>query len=184
MNGLGGAKPVETLMHVTRRKHGIASVHPLRGPELRALRRLQRAYPDSAYVFVSEPRRRSAPMRCARLSVDPDAKPASSSRSIRTCCATPPATSWPTTGRTRGRSSIIWDTATFSIPPATPNWRQIGSRISGAISPTPNIAMARVCPLHPELHLPRRRTGHRPGCDRGGAGVGLTEFSGIWAYSP
>jgi Phage integrase family len=47
-----------------------------------------------------------------------------------------------------------------------------------AISPTPNIAMARVCPLlhkhvNPELHLPRRRTGHRPGCDRGGAGVGL-----------
>ena len=37
---------------------------------------------------------------------------------------------------------------------------------------------------HPELHLPRRRTGHRPGCDLGGAGVGLTEFSGIWAYSP
>jgi type 1 fimbriae regulatory protein FimE len=42
------------LLHVTRRKHGIASVHPLRGPELRALRRLQRAYPDSAYIFVSE----------------------------------------------------------------------------------------------------------------------------------
>jgi type 1 fimbriae regulatory protein FimE len=49
------------LLHVTRRKHGIASVHPLRGPELRALRRLQRAYPDTAYVFVSE---RKAPL-CA-----------------------------------------------------------------------------------------------------------------------
>jgi type 1 fimbriae regulatory protein FimB/type 1 fimbriae regulatory protein FimE len=36
------------------RKHGIASVHPLRGPELRILRRLQRDYPHSAYVFVSE----------------------------------------------------------------------------------------------------------------------------------
>jgi type 1 fimbriae regulatory protein FimB/type 1 fimbriae regulatory protein FimE len=33
----------------------------LRGPELRALRRLQRAYPDTAYVFVSE---RKAPL-CA-----------------------------------------------------------------------------------------------------------------------
>ena len=42
------------LLHVTRRKHGIASVHPLRGPELRALRRLQRDYPETAYVFVSE----------------------------------------------------------------------------------------------------------------------------------
>jgi type 1 fimbriae regulatory protein FimE len=49
------------LLHVTRRKHGISSVHPLRGPELRALRRLQRAYPDTAYVFVSE---RKAPL-CA-----------------------------------------------------------------------------------------------------------------------
>jgi type 1 fimbriae regulatory protein FimE len=49
------------LLHVTRRKHGIASVHPLRGPELRVLRRLQRAYPDTAYVFVSE---RKAPL-CA-----------------------------------------------------------------------------------------------------------------------
>jgi integrase len=41
------------------RKHGIASVHPLRGPELRILRRLQRDYPHSAYVFVSE---RKAPL--------------------------------------------------------------------------------------------------------------------------
>ena len=38
------------LLHVTRRKHGIASLHPLRGPELRALRRLQRAYPDTDRV--------------------------------------------------------------------------------------------------------------------------------------
>jgi type 1 fimbriae regulatory protein FimB/type 1 fimbriae regulatory protein FimE len=47
------------LLHVTRLKHGIASVHPLHGPELRALRRLQRDYPDTAYVFVSE---RKAPL--------------------------------------------------------------------------------------------------------------------------
>ena len=47
------------LLHVTRRKHGIASVHPLRGPELCALRRLLRDYPETAYVFVSE---RKAPL--------------------------------------------------------------------------------------------------------------------------
>ena len=29
-----------------------------------------------------------------------------------------------------------------------------------------------------------RYTGHRPGSDRGGVGVGVTEFSGVWAYSP
>jgi type 1 fimbriae regulatory protein FimE len=47
------------LLHVVRRKNGIASVHPLRGPELRTLRRLQRDYPSTAYVFVSE---RKAPL--------------------------------------------------------------------------------------------------------------------------
>jgi Tn3 transposase DDE domain len=34
------------------------------------------------------------------------------------------------------------------------------------------------------LHLPWRRTAHRPGCDRGGTGIGVTEFSGVWAYNP
>ena len=47
------------LLHVTRLKHGMASSHPLRGPEVRALRREQRAHPQSPYVFVSE---REAPM--------------------------------------------------------------------------------------------------------------------------
>jgi type 1 fimbriae regulatory protein FimE len=44
------------LVHVARRKNGMPSVHPLRGPELRALRRLQRDYPETPYVFVSERR--------------------------------------------------------------------------------------------------------------------------------
>lgn len=42
------------LLHVNRLKHGTPSVHPLRGTELRALRQLQRSYPDSPYLFVSE----------------------------------------------------------------------------------------------------------------------------------
>ncbi len=42
------------LMHVNRLKHGNPSVHPLRGPELRALRRLQRDYQTMPYVFCSE----------------------------------------------------------------------------------------------------------------------------------
>jgi type 1 fimbriae regulatory protein FimB/type 1 fimbriae regulatory protein FimE len=41
-------------LHVHRLKQGTPSVHPLRGPELRALRRLERDYPGSPYVFVSE----------------------------------------------------------------------------------------------------------------------------------
>ncbi len=47
------------LLHVARLKRGLPSVHPLRGPELRALRRLQREYPETPYVFVSE---RKAPL--------------------------------------------------------------------------------------------------------------------------
>ena len=47
-------------LHVSRRKSGSPSVHPLRGPELRALRRLLREQePASAYVFQSE---RDGPM--------------------------------------------------------------------------------------------------------------------------
>ena len=43
------------LLHVSRLKNGVPSTHPLRGAELRALRRLQRDYGASgAYVFSTE----------------------------------------------------------------------------------------------------------------------------------
>ncbi len=41
-------------LHVNRIKNGVDSVHPLRGPELRALRKLNREYPDTPYLFVTE----------------------------------------------------------------------------------------------------------------------------------
>jgi len=48
------------LLHVRRLKNGTPSTHPLRGPELRALRRLHREQHDHAgYVFTSE---RGGPM--------------------------------------------------------------------------------------------------------------------------
>lgn len=47
------------LVHISRRKNGVPSVHPLRGPGLRALRRLERDYPETPYLFVSE---RKAPL--------------------------------------------------------------------------------------------------------------------------
>lgn len=40
--------------HVNRLNNGDASVHHLEGDEIRALRKLRRTYPDSAFVFVSE----------------------------------------------------------------------------------------------------------------------------------
>jgi site-specific recombinase XerD len=42
------------LLHVTRRKNGVASTHPLFGPELRALKIIRKTYPDADYVFISE----------------------------------------------------------------------------------------------------------------------------------
>ena len=41
-------------LHVRRVKNGIPSVHPIRGDEMRALRKLRRDYPKEAHVFVSE----------------------------------------------------------------------------------------------------------------------------------
>jgi integrase len=50
------------VLHVRRVKNGTPSTHPLRGDELRALRRLQRESQTSPFVFVSE---RSSPFTMA-----------------------------------------------------------------------------------------------------------------------
>ena len=42
------------LLHIHWVKNGTPGVHPLRGPEIRALRRLRRNYLDTPYVFVTE----------------------------------------------------------------------------------------------------------------------------------
>jgi integrase len=41
-------------MHVRRVKGGVPSVHPIKGDELRALRRLQREGENSEFVFITE----------------------------------------------------------------------------------------------------------------------------------
>jgi integrase len=41
-------------LHVRRAKRGTPSVHPIRGDEIRALRRLRRENASEAYMFVSE----------------------------------------------------------------------------------------------------------------------------------
>lgn len=50
---------VSGYIEIRRAKHGHDSIHPLRSPKLRALRQLQKDYPDTQYVFVSE---RKAPL--------------------------------------------------------------------------------------------------------------------------
>lgn len=49
---------------VHRLKNGVASTHPLRGPELRALRQLHRDWPDSPYLFATE---RGGPMTASNV---------------------------------------------------------------------------------------------------------------------
>jgi len=44
----------EGYIEIHRVKQGHDSIHPLRSPELRALRQIQRDYPETQYVFVSE----------------------------------------------------------------------------------------------------------------------------------
>lgn len=41
-------------IQINRLKNGIDSAHPLFGPELRALRKVKREYPETQYVFISE----------------------------------------------------------------------------------------------------------------------------------
>lgn len=52
------------LIHVNRLKNGVPSTHPLRGVEIRALRRLKREYPETDYLFVTE---RRGPMTTATV---------------------------------------------------------------------------------------------------------------------
>ena len=41
-------------LHVRRAKNGTPSVHPTRGDEIRALRRLRREHPTNAHVVVAD----------------------------------------------------------------------------------------------------------------------------------
>jgi type 1 fimbriae regulatory protein FimB/type 1 fimbriae regulatory protein FimE len=42
------------LLHVSRKKNGVPSTHPLNGDEIRALRQLRRDWPDGRHVFMTE----------------------------------------------------------------------------------------------------------------------------------
>src|SRR4029434_8647314 len=76
----------EGRLHVHRVKNGIASVHPIRGDEMRALRKLRRDYPTDAHVFVSERGGPISPIGFHRCSARP---PRCHFRSTRACFAMP-----------------------------------------------------------------------------------------------
>jgi hypothetical protein len=127
---------------VRRAKKGTPSTHPIRGDELRALRRLARGQdPKSPFVYTSE---RGVPfttvngvLRSPRLALPAWSSAlapwlAWSSRPIPTCYGTPVASSWPIRATTPGRSRPILATRTSSTPCDTRNCRRIGSKTSGA----------------------------------------------------
>ena len=98
-------------LHVRRAKGGTASVHPIGGRELRALRRLKRETPASIYVFVSE---RLAPLGVAgyqRMVARTGEAAGFPFAFTATCCGIRAATSSQTMARTHGRSSTISGTA-------------------------------------------------------------------------
>ena len=53
------------LLHVNRLKNEVTSTHPLRGPEIRSLRQLERDYQDTPYIFVTE---RKGPLTASTVS--------------------------------------------------------------------------------------------------------------------
>src|SRR5262249_20565580 len=108
----------EGRLHVHRVKNGISSVHPIRGDEMRALRKLRREYPEDAHVFVSERSVSARPPRCH-------------SPSTRICFATPVGSSSQMMATTRGPCSTTLATRTSSTPSDTPKWRPTDSRIFG-----------------------------------------------------
>lgn len=121
------------VIYINRLKQGTPATHPLRGPELRALRQLKREYSDSPYLFQTE---RKGPMTDRTV------------RNIVTRAGELAALLFPVhphmlrhaTGyylaanvRTPDRFKRIWDTRTFNTLSAIQNCHQSGSKHSGQI---------------------------------------------------
>jgi integrase len=87
-------------LHVNRAKGGIESVHPLHGPELRALRPLQG---QSPYVFVTEAGTPTTTAGSYEWFSEPAEQRNCRLRFILTCSDIRPDTSLPTMATTHGR---------------------------------------------------------------------------------
>src|SRR5262249_9236172 len=120
-------------LHVRRAKGGTASVHPIGGRELRALRRLKCEALQASMcssVSVSHPSALLAISAWSRELAKPRASPSSF---IATCCGIPAATSSQTTARTPGQSSTTLGTSRSTRQSVTRLLRLIGLRGSGRI---------------------------------------------------
>jgi Phage integrase family len=121
-------------MHVRRAKNGTPSVHPIRGDEIRALRKLRRENPNEAYVFVTE---RGGPMSTIgfhhliqRLGKAAEMPFPLHPHMLRHACGYKLAND----GHDPEPCSTISATRTSSTPSATPSFHPTGSATSGEIS--------------------------------------------------
>src|SRR4051812_13201068 len=83
------------LLHVHRIKNGMASVHPLGGGELRALRKLQREAMPSRYVFTTERRAPMSPAGFRKMLARTGEAGGVSFPGPPPCCRLPAGTNWP-----------------------------------------------------------------------------------------
>ena len=107
-------------LHLRRAKGGTTSTHPLLGDELRALRALKREA-KSPFIFVSEQDTPFTVSGLQKLIERAGIEAKCPSRCIRTCCAMPVASCWPTRAPTPGRCRDTWATGAFNRRCATPN---------------------------------------------------------------
>ena len=82
----GGEFERSAALHVRRAKGGKASVHPIRGYELRMLTALRKAFPDRGYVFTTERRTPLTTDAINRLIKTSATAPSCRCRSTSTCC--------------------------------------------------------------------------------------------------
>lgn len=111
-------------LHVNRMKNGESSVHFLEGDEIRALRKLKRVEPESAFVFYSE---RQGPLSSNAVYkiVSRAGSEAGLDLSVRD---TERATSWPLQELTLEQSKHTLGTKTFNTPFCTRSWIPVASR--------------------------------------------------------
>ena len=119
-------------LHVRRVKSGKPSTHPIRGDELRALRKLQREAPKSPFIFVSE---RGGPFTTDSFNwvIKRAGQKAGLPFQVHShMLRHAPAISWQVMVTIRDQSRTTLATRTSSTPCATLSCRQRVSRVSGA----------------------------------------------------
>ena len=110
------------VMHVRRAKNGKPATHPIRGDELRALRKLQR---EGAAIAVRLRVRARRPVHHGQLQLAGQESRAESQAAVPVprphAASFGAAISWPATVTTPARSKPISATAIFGTPSDTPN---------------------------------------------------------------